>query len=243
VFKWLDALLGFGGTAKAAAPEGNPLAGLALDYLIGAENVRARRGRIAEVPYNAPHPGGLAIGYCNLFDETNSGQFGPYLKTSDTAKQYNEGQIDPEGDGWARNLAVQFNLRRSQGFEYIELDNPDAYYVGDVSAAVAMAGRYGLKVIAKNPAIMDGDCTQYVKMCHGIIVERDCGTAKVYDNIRRRISKPTMPVWFVYHGAGKLAAKKMENAIRAGDFKNMSVTYSAKGEYGDSWDILLPVRA
>ena len=38
----------------------------------------------------------VRIAYCNLFNER---RYGPYLNNSDTAKQYNEGQIDPQGAG------------------------------------------------------------------------------------------------------------------------------------------------
>src|SRR3981081_890208 len=76
-------------------------------------------------------------------------EYAPYLKTSDTAEDYGEGQIDPRGPGWRRNLTEQFERRKKQGFEYVELDNPDAYAVADVVSAVDLAASHGLKVIAK----------------------------------------------------------------------------------------------
>jgi hypothetical protein len=62
-------------------------------------------------------------------------------------------RIDLRGLGWRRNLTEQFERRKRQGFEYIELDNPDAYSVADVVGAVDLAASYGLKVIAKNPKL------------------------------------------------------------------------------------------
>ena len=54
---------------------------------------------------NSPVKRGISIAYCNLFDENNTGKYGPYLHTSDTAKQYNEGQIDPRGRAGRRTCA------------------------------------------------------------------------------------------------------------------------------------------
>jgi hypothetical protein len=200
------------------------------------------RGRIVEVGYDAPHPGGLAIAYCNLFEEAGrTGMYAPYLRTSDTAKKYDEGQIDPAGKGWLLNLRRQFDLRRSQGFEYVELDNPDAYSVKDVVGAVELAGNYGLKVVAKNPAVMEGDPTPYVALCHGIIVEHGAGQPAPYDALRKRAGKPDMPVWFVYFGDTRKIAQQTALAISVGKFKNMSVTIASEGEYENSLDVLLPI--
>src|SRR5262249_34531954 len=82
--------------------ETNPLAGKALHYLIGADSAgEGRADQVTEVPYGAkPAKRGISIAYCNLFDEHNTGRYGPYLHTSDTARDYNEGQIDPRGPGW-----------------------------------------------------------------------------------------------------------------------------------------------
>jgi hypothetical protein len=134
----------------------SPLAGKKLRYVIGAENPgKGRDGEIVEVGYDwsKPMPLGITIAYCNLFNEKYSEQsnqlraeYGPYLKTSDTAAEYGEGQIDPRAPGWRRNLTEQFERRKRQGFEYIELDNPDAYLVADVVEAVDLASSYGLKV-------------------------------------------------------------------------------------------------
>ena len=89
----------------------NPLAGLPLDYLIGAGNQKSRAGRIVEVGYDADiKPNGLAIAYCNLFDEKNTGELGPYLHNSDTAEQYNEGQIDPFFLQKAQSFLAVFSL-------------------------------------------------------------------------------------------------------------------------------------
>ena len=230
----------------------NPLTGKKLRYKIGADNPgKGRDGEIVEVGYDwsKPLPAGITIGYCNLFNEKYSEQskqqraeYGPYLKTSDTAVEYGEGQIDPRGPGWRRNLIEQFERRKGQGFEYVELDNSDAYSLADVIEAVDLAGSYGLKVIAKNPKLMEGDPLPYVahSNVHGIIVEKHAGDADGMDALRRRAGKPTLPVWFVFfdadqgHTAGKVAAS--EAAALAQQYANMHVSYSPGGEYTEAVD-------
>src|SRR6476659_5255542 len=98
----------------------NPLEGKPLRNLIGIDfSGRSDEGEITEVSYNTTKPTacGISVQYCNLFDEENTGRYGPYLHTSDTAAQYGEGQIDPHGPGWEKNLREQFERRSKQGFE------------------------------------------------------------------------------------------------------------------------------
>jgi hypothetical protein len=229
-----------------------PVAGKKLRYMIGAENPgKGRDGEIVEVGYdlNKPLPVGITIAYCNLFNEKyleqskqQRAEYGPYLKTSDTAAEYGEGQIDPRGPGWRRNLTEQFERRKRQGFEYIELDNPDAYSVADVVGAVDLAASYGLKVIAKNPKLMEGDPLPYVAHpnVYGIIVEKGAGDGHDMHALRERAAKPDLPVWFVFfddhlrYTAGKAAAR--EAAALAQPYANMHVTYSPGGEYTDALD-------
>jgi hypothetical protein len=239
-------------SAVSAAHSANPLAGKKLRYKIGADNPgKGAPDEVVEVGYDweKPVPGCISIAYCNLFNEKYSEQskkeraeYGPYLKSSDTAKDYGEGQIDPRGEGWRRNLVEQFERRTKQGFHYIELDNPDAYAVADVVAAVDLAGSYGLKVIAKNPGLMDGDPLPYVahRNVFGIIVEKGAGDAHQMEALRRRAGKPDMPVWFVFfdtrkgHEAGKKAASHAAGMAR--QYAGMAVSYSPGGEYTHSVD-------
>src|SRR5262249_42738534 len=185
---------------RPAAADANPLAGKPLRYLIGADSSGpGHDGAVTVVSYDTTRPAqrGISIAYGNLFDEHNTGRYGPYLHTSDTAAQYNEGQIDPRGPGWEKNLREQFTRRKKQGFEYIELDNADAYAISDVTGAIELAASHGLKVIAKNPGLLKGILSQdgrerpdvlsqdgrkrpdvaYVAHpnIHGVIVEKDAG--------------------------------------------------------------------
>jgi hypothetical protein len=109
------------------------LVGKKLRYVIGTENPgNGRDGEIVEVGYDLskPLPVGITIAYCNLFNEKYSEQskqqraeYGPYLKSSDTAAEYGEGQIDPRGPGWRRNLTEQFgrtNITRAQAEKLLE---------------------------------------------------------------------------------------------------------------------------
>jgi len=227
-------------------PAANPLAGKPLRYLIGADSPgRGGDGEVTMVSYSATQPAehGVSIAYCNLFDERNTGRYGPYLHTSGTAKQYNEGQIDPHGPGWEQNLREQFERRKKQGFEYIELDNADAYGVKDVIGAIELAATYGLKVIAKNPSLLEAGATPYVAHpnVHGIIVERGAGNAAKLDALRRKAGKPNLPTWFVSFGGGHDWANGVANAAK--NYRNMGVTYSSTGEYGNSIDVLTPSDA
>ena len=225
-------------SGRASALEGKP-----LRYLIGTEaSWPGRDDEVTVVSYGTSQPArrGISIAYCNLFDEHNTGRYGPYLHTSDTAKQYNEGQIDPRGAGWEKNLREQFERRKRQGFEYVELDNPDAYSVKDVIGAIELAGSYGLKVIAKNPGLMGGGAVAYVAHpnVHGIIVERGAGGAGDMDQLRRKAGKPGLPTWFVAFGSGRSWAGGVASSAKK--YRNMGVTYSSAGEYGNAIDILPP---
>jgi hypothetical protein len=236
----------------AAAPKSppasaaNPLEGKPLRYLIGTDIPGlGREGEITEVSYSAikPTARGISVKYCNLFDEENTGRYGPYLHASDTAMQYNEGQIDPAGPGWTHNLQDQYERATAQKFEYIELDNADAYHIADVLGAVEAAQGRGLKVIAKNPLLLEGDATPYLAHPNvfGVIVERGAGGPADMDALRKRAGKPNLPVWFVAFGDGRAWAGNVANAARP--FRNMGVTYSSAGEYGNSIDLLRLDRA
>ncbi len=224
----------------------NPLA-RPLDYVILLDEWKGSLNRISEPGYDAPRPNvGEAFAYVNLFDqrdsydkESNTGKYGPYLSATDTAEEYDEGVIDPEGDGWDRNLREQFQLRKEQGYRYVELDNPDAYKLPDVMQATALAETYGLGVIAKNAGLVKGGA-QWVAHpnVYGIIIERDAGSPSEMDELRRATGKPDLPCWFVSFGSGRSWANNM--AAEAKPYVNMFVTYSSRGEYGSSEDILKP---
>lgn len=220
----------------------NPLEGKALRYMIGAEIPKIYRDGIIEVGYDINYKiNDNDIAYCNLFDEENSGKYGPYLRDSDTAKEYDEGQIDPNGAGWEQNLRDQFTRRKDSGFHFIELDNPDAYDTSSVLRAVDRAGKYGLKVIAKNPGIC-ADPIEYIRHpnVYGIIVEDGCGIPQQMADLRKKAGKPTLPVWFVFFGSRINNAEAAAHDIREYGFKGMGVTYSPVGEYVSVEDIKKP---
>lgn len=229
-------------------PPDDVLGGMAMDYLIGNSNPQdGVDSRITVVGYdiNRVPAHGIGVGYCNLFEEAGrTGKYGPYLDDSDTARDYNEGQIDPKGTGWMRNLSDQFRRRQKSGFKYIELDNPDAYKTNDVNMAVSLASEYGLRVLAKNPFICGPDPVSYLKHqnIYGAIVERGAGTPREMDELRRKANRPNLPVWFVYFGSGWAVAVETAKLIKLGGYKNMGVTYSRNGEYGSSMDVLNPTK-
>lgn len=220
----------------------SPLEGKPLRYLIGTDGPGpGSDDEITEVAYTVTWvpARGIAVKYCNLFDEENTGEYGPYLQDSETAQQYGEGQIDPRGPGWEKNLRTQMARAVAQGFSYIELDNPDAYRVRDVLGAYDMAAVYGLKVLGKNPLISDHNEDTSPLVRHGavvgVVVERGAGDPARMHSLRKRVGKPSLPVWFVAFGNGRTWAREM--AARARNYKNMMVTYSARGEYGSSEDV------
>ena len=107
--------------------------------------------------------------------------------------------------------------------------------------AIDLAATYGFNVIAKNPLLLEGDPTPY--LAHpsvvGAIVEAGAGNPHSMHALRVRAGKPSLPVWFVAFGDGRSWAGGVATAARA--HKNMGVTYSAAGEYGDAIDILRPI--
>jgi hypothetical protein len=229
-----------------------------LRYLIGADGPwQCSPDEIVEVAYdvdiNVSGREGTWIKYGNLFFEdyedasaAERAKYAPYLHTSDTAEEYGEGQIDPRGQGWSKNLYEQIERAKSQGFRYIEWDNPDSYSVDDVIGAVDRAWAAGLSVIAKNPLLVEGDNTSY--LAHpavvGCVVEMACGPCNGMQWLRRAANKPLLPGWFVSFGAkGKKWAEERANVIKASDFLHMGVTWSSVGEYRNSVDILRPITA
>ena len=215
----------------------NPLAGLPLHYLIGADDPGpGHEGVVTEVGYDVERPvaHGLSIAYCNLFDEKNCGRFKPYLASDAVARKYREGQIDPKGAGWGKNLHGQFSRRKKQGFKYVELDNPDAYDFRDVMGAVELAAAYGFKVVAKNPLLLELNSFRFLMhpdIC-GAIVEEGAGSPHVMDELRKNAKRPDLSIWFVAFGEGHEWAR--QTARLAVPFKNMHVTYASKGEYGNA---------
>ncbi len=219
--------------------EPNPLQGKRLRYLIGNDGRQeGHKDEVTEVAYwSEPALHGISIGYCNLFDEEGTNRFGPYRPQTDTAIEYKELVPDPDGPGFEANLREQFARRKKQGFTYVELDNPDAYRVADVVGAVHFAAGYGLQVVAKNPLIMEGDPTPYVALSHAVIVERGAGNPRDMNALRVKAGQPNMQIWFVSFGSGASWAMETYMAIRRGDYRNMHVTHSTAGEYGNSVDV------
>lgn len=222
----------------------NSLIGKPLRYLIGSDSVGlGDPGAITVVPYDhKPVRNGWTVGYCNLLEEPSKrGQYGPYLDPSDTAEEYDERVIDPHGRGWNKNLCDQFELRRDQRIQYVELDNPDSYDIANVLDAINIASNFRREVIAKNPLLM-GAKSAKLYVAHpnivGAIVEKGAGNPRNMDDLRRSVGKPDLPVWFVAFGKGKQWAN--DTAKRAANYRGMGVTYSSRGEYGNSIDILVP---
>lgn len=217
------------------------LKGMPLRYLIGTDNPGdGFDSMVTECGYDVTRPvrHGPSIGYCNLFDEKGTGKYGPYLVPGETARHYREGQINPNGPGWRRNLGEQFTRRRIQGFRYVELDNPDAYAISDVLGAVEVARDYGLSVVAKNPLLMETHAQEYLSHPNivGAIVENDAGTVHQMVDLRSKAGRPDLPIWFVFFGGARHIADGA--ALIAGQFQNVWVSYSQIGEYEASTQLV-----
>lgn len=224
----------------------NPLFGKSLAYLIGADDPgQGFEGALTEVPFDwdTPMAKGTSVAYCNLLAEKKLATYGPYLKPSDTARQYKEGMIDPRGIGWNYNLNDQFDRRRNAGFHYIELDNATDYDIADVLRAIETARNFGFEVLAKNPGNMNhDDATAYLKhpsVC-GIIVEEGAGGPGVMERLRILAQRSDLPVWFVFYQRPNLA-RSTGNIIASAGFRGMGVTNSVNGEYDTCEDVRLPV--
>jgi lysozyme len=226
------------------------LAGLRIRYLIGTDNATGEDGAFTVVGYDATHPPSKGIGakYCNLFDEKNSGSYGPYLTSSDTAQQYSEGQCDPNWPGFWQNVTDQLDRAKLQGFTILgDIDNRDAYYNADVLKVYDHAQAAGFSVICKNPGMSDlnEDSTALLKhpAVVGCIIEKGNVTPAMIVVMRTAADKPELPVWFVSFGDGGVWAEQIAAQIKAAHYVNMGVTFSSFSEYGSSEDVLVPLSA
>jgi hypothetical protein len=224
-----------------------------LRYLIGIDNIEGEDGYVTEVSYDTEHKpviGEDVWQYGNLFYEKYAEAsheerafYGPYLHSSDVAEEYDEGQIDPNGPGWERNLDFQIKRCKERGINKIELDNPDAYHSRYVIDAVNYVAEAGLLVIAKNALLVEGDASAY--LAHpavvACVVEKGAGTCDGMEQLRRAANKPLLPIRYVAFGDGKAWALKRKAAIQSRGYVEMGVTYSPIGEYSSCRDILKPV--
>jgi|SRR5262245_17949898 len=256
--RWLAALRRLIAAILPRPPSGSsPIAGMPLRYLIGANAPVGEDGCVTMVPYRAtPARRGLTAGYINAFDETeyydassNTGFYSPYRKPTPTAKEYGEGVPDQDGDGYRRNIVNQLDLRRTQAITLCEIDNPDAYPIEAVLAAIGLAQERSIGVLAKNPGlgnIWQDDFVAVVQHPNvvGIIVERGAGTAASMHSLRSRAGKPSLPVRFVAYddgGGGEAWANAIAAEITSIGYADMGVTYSPSlREYASSVDVLRP---
>lgn len=220
--------------------------GFPLRYLIGANRVVAEPHVFTMVPWMEAAEGvGLIGGYCNLFDEEDSGDFGPYLRKGHTAAEWHEGQIDPAGPGWEANLDEQFVVRRRQFIRIVELDNSDSYDWPAVKSAYDYAYSSGLHVIAKNPCLCeDPELMVRHPACVGVITEANCGSPIEVRDLLRRARIDLMPHWYVTDAAHKGWADHMARQIVGNGMKGAGVTYSTMSgewQYNDAVVVLDPV--
>lgn len=212
---------------------------LPLRYRIGADDAPAEEGCTVEAPYGvAPPPGG--IWYCNLYDQTGTGDYGPYLPDTGTSGEYGEKVVDPNGAGWTKLLTNELSFVSSG--DTVEWDNLDGYPISAVMDAYDRTEAAGIKIVAKNPGLLRNPAA-FLVLSHpavtGCIVESGAGTPAIMDRLRKDAGKPDLPVWFVFFGTGRQEAEYC--AAEARNYQNMGVTYDSAGEYGgDIVDVLKP---
>ncbi len=236
--------------ASMLASSSNPLAGVPLRYLIGADGVIAGKdGELFFCGYDArtPPAKGLRGKYLNLYREDGEPpEYGPYLTKTRTAAEYDEGVPDPAGMGFWRNVNEQ--LAAAAGFDVIETDNRDAYRNSAVRQVFDRAAARGLGVLCKNPGVSDHDEDSVELLKHAAVVGTitEEGDVMPADLARMRVAagKPELPAYFVAFGADQRAwAERCAAQIKAARYVNMSVTWSPDGEYTGVDDILLPIAA
>lgn len=212
------------------------LAGLRLWYHIGRKINTVPEGRFAIVPWDQNEAPALGVraAYCNLLDEENKGEYGPYMRATDTASKYGEGVINPQFPGFMRNVRDQVERRIRSRFDIIELDNPDAYNLGAVLEAHDYAWSRGLHTVAKNPLLtkLPDSYIKHPSVC-AIVCERDDAQyPAALNSLRRMAGRPELPVYFVYHSKDRLGSETAGRiAETAQSFDAMHVTYSPDGEY------------
>ena len=220
-----------------------------LRYRIGTDAGPGKDGEVTEGGFgDPPCRHGTAIAYGNLLDQRDERVCGPYLKARGTAAQYREGVPDPRGPGFDQNVRMQCELASRQEHLYIELDNPDDghFCIQDVLRATDIAAAHQLKLIAKNPLLLELNAMEYLAHGNvfGAIVENGAGDPMKMDGLRKFVSKPLLPVWFVFFGGSEArhAAQRAANIIRDNKRLNMGVTYDrADDEYGgDIVDFMVP---
>lgn len=206
-----------------------------MSYQIGADIVRREPSAVVVFPYGytgKPHKDG-DVQYCNLYDEEDSGRYGPYLPKTDVGEEYGESRPDPKGLGFKRNVVVQLERAISHGFKVVELDNTDGYPDLAVLTAYEFVRQRGLRVWVKNPG------QRLALLRHpaavGIIQENDedlspevmVGTV---ERARRAAGKPDMSVCFVINNRPK-RADAIAAIIRQKKLHFMSVSLGGHNEY------------
>lgn len=229
------------------------LDGKPLDYRIGTSAGEGRANRVTMAPWmSETKPSiGIAVLYVNLFDEhesynkeTNTGDYDPYLTRGDVADRYDEGQCDPDGEGFWRNLDEQLIHANALGFEYVELDNRDAYRNSVILKCFSRCAAKGLGVFCKNPGMsnFDESSVELLKhsAVHGMILEKGDVSADDVQTMRVEAGVPFLALWIVAFTDGRGWAVRQAGQIKSRGYKNMGVTNSRGGEYIEVEDILLP---
>jgi len=209
------------------------LYGLPLRYLINRDIEDEWEAKDDEVIVVGPDhirktKRGISVKYCTLYKD------GKALDPGTDQKKYT-----PETSIYYKNLHDQFGITQKYGFKLIVLDNLNDPTFNEfcVRRAVDLAFVYKLGVILKNPQLSFNalDLLKHPDV-FGMIIDR-AGTPATMDKLRRDAGKPLLPIWYI--GSGEREA--LDNiAIDAVHYHHIGVSFSSKGEYQNSIDILRP---
>ena len=182
--------------------------------------------------------GAIAVKHINLFDDTGTGRFGPYINQHTNIP-------DPKGkeQGYYRNLHRQFELAQHYGFKLCVLDNIacEHFEQFDVKRAIDLALTYKIGVLLRNVGSIKYDVAPLLEHYNVFgMIEDNTSSPQVMDNMRKSVKRDLMPVWYVGHNDLD-ALNSVVATIQTHKLLYMSVTYSLSGTYTDSVDLLKPL--
>ena len=170
------------------------------------------------------------------------GKYAPYLHTSDTAEQYSEGQIDPKGPGWEKNLREQFERRSVRGSTYIELDNPDAYAMEDVLGAIDLAPPTASRSSPRTRASWSGDKRRMSAIPMSLGSSWSAAPARPRKSTRFGARRASPSCRFGSSPSARAEAWAKSWRARRSTIAKHGRDVFEPGEYGNAIDILPPPR-
>lgn len=229
----------------------SPFTNKRLRYLIADDAAEGAEGAITEPGYSSEaKPAGVALRYGNLRDQVspleqrkrNEGLYGPYLPPDDISDEYPEpAPVARSGGAWR---LIDEQIAAAKGWDGIEWDNIDTYNSAYALEVFDRTWVKDLPVAVKNPLNVRGDPKALIRhpATQIAIVEKGAGSPAAMHDLLKAAGK-SIPVRYVARQHEREWAQETAQAILAGGYPDFAVTWSDKGEYGGTVDILLPTPA